>query len=474
MAHRRRRPRRSGVLGARPDDPRFQPGGIWGQPGGGRLPRPVPPQGPPARRRQPGVPFLPEFRFPGLFPPTMRPDDPERQGPFQETRDRFGIQRRQGAAPGPTGGLPQAGPRPVMPGFFPGAGLAEMRAGAEQRFGALSPAEQARQGGFWNPLTVGGFAGGAQQVMRQQFQQFTPPQAAGGLPQAGPRPVMPGFFPGAGLAEMRAGAEQRFGALSPAEQARQGGFWNPLTVGGFAGGAQQVMRQQFQQFTPPQAAGGLPAPGGAPGGFGVGGQDFGAMQEGLAQTLFEQTMAPVAADFGRRGLASSSMFGAATARASAEAQMNAFTQMEQMRRTGIAERGLGEQIRSSMAREELERELMKQNWNVFTMQLDAQGDWQNIAAGMEQIAATPPDVGFAPPFRPDFGPGPTGGFQQAPSFLDRRQTRLDERQQWLDQQERFRAQQDLFQQLRPRRPTRLVEQDIFSDEFDALERRRAF
>jgi len=181
-----------------------------------------------------------------------------------------------------------------------------------------------------------------------------------------------------------------WGGLSEEERRRLGGYWWPnaftTPYGPTGASLTRVTGRTWVPF-------GAQSPGiagtiswaGPQGQSGLGGDRSGQYQQ-LANLLFGRTMAQVSGEFGRRGLMGSTMYGAASARASAEAQLAAWQMEQTMRQLGMQERQVG--IQEAQLR--LNWLSMREGWKQWRAQMSLQDRWRWIELALAQIGGTVP------------------------------------------------------------------------------------
>lgn len=181
------------------------------------------------------------------------------------------------------------------------------------------------------------------------------------------------------------------GAIAPAAgNAAAGGYWQPtawqtsqytdLYGSPLPGsGTPQVMQQTWMPNQPATGAAGGFGGAGMPQWYGLEGSTI----EGIQNRLVQQGMASASADFGRRGLMSSSMYGQAAATVGAQAADAAaqLTQAENARRTNWefdlwrqqeANAQNSTRLALEAQQQELQRQQMRQQWDMYTGGLSAQ------------------------------------------------------------------------------------------------------
>jgi len=221
----------------------------------------------------------------------------------------------------------------------------ELRAEVEEWWRDLEEEERRRRGGYYAPLAT----------------QWSPGiaawQSGGGLSPPGVPPSMirqvPGALPTTGWGM----------AAQPSTTVllRQ---WIPYGAGGVAGGA---------------------------GGAGTSGLNDAALKE-LADLIYSRSMAQVSSDFGRRGMMSSSMYGAASARAAAEAQLLAYEMRQaqlqsqlQLRQLELQAQQLRQQAEAERHRYELQRQSLmeSQYWRQMAQRMSAIPELPDISEVLE-------------------------------------------------------------------------------------------
>ncbi len=153
------------------------------------------------------------------------------------------------------------------------------------------------------------------------------------------------------------------------------------------------------------------------GGMGAGG----AMPQGyvdMKNLLFRQSMGPLAADYGRRGIMSSSLYGAASATVGVQSALGAYQMWLNQRQVDLQQRQLEHNILMDQEQARRLRDELRQRWDIHMSGLNQTGAWQFIDRNIGLQSAPPPtdNFGYQNPYG-QYGPGAGESWgQQAPEY----------------------------------------------------------